>query len=577
MGTLRLLGLLALLPSFVAAAILETDADPTAAEVQAIHDDAGTVDGDVILLPEGTFLWTTQLSITKAITLRGAGGGGILLGSYTAHLLGTGSKTFTMDTNHFRGAPDITIGETLRVYFLPDGTGRQDGTPAYMEGAVTAYAYPDVTIDVTTAVGNGSAINGSVTRFVGGDDGLGLSTENNWLIAREPKTVIQSGTDYGSFQGQVTATASSSGNIAIEEIAFHRYAGGAKTHLTVTGSESAEPVIVRNCWFRGSNPVDRSVVWKNNHGVMTGCTWDCGITVSTSRGAADEQGLVPIPDDDTTSWTRTSTMGTDDTDGNGNLYVEDSYVQGHWSTFVDMEDNCRFVFRYSILDGSNIGGHEDSRHFQNYKNGWRFRDDGLGRTPNTQGFQGGRAGTGVVYGNYATNINSSSWGDKSEFSMKVYLLRSFTAPGKWQCWGNATPSESEWPATEYPAPRQPGMGYVDGSGTTLNDDYLGDFEPIYSWGNTGYSFTPSVADAGTVDCTTPDTISAYVRIDTDGDASIDGEVMVGVAKPGWEEYPYPHPLTVLAGAAYGGRIRFNGTGSKPIRTDGVGQPIIFDQ
>lgn len=47
---------------------------------------------------------------------------------------------------------------------------------------------------------------------------------------------------------------------------------------------------------------------------------------------------------------------------------------------------------------------------------------------------------------------------------------------------------------------------------------------------------------------------------------------------------YPHPLRAslaalpgAAGAAYTGRLLFNGTGAKPVRTDGVGQPIIFDQ
>lgn len=562
----------------VTGTVHNTDANPTAAEVQAIHDDAGTVDGDVILLPAGTFSWTTRLTITKAITLRGAGGGGILLPSYTAHLLDTGSATFTMRSDHFRGAPDIVVGETLRVYFAPDGTGTVDGGGAYMEGEVTDYTYPTVTIDVTIAVGNGSAINGSGTRFVGGDDGLGTSTEDNWLICRMPETIIECATNYGEFNGAITVSASSNGNSRVEDMMLASVSGGSGHMLEVNGSEANDPVIVSGVWFRGGKVNGRSVVWENNHGVMTGCTWDCGITVSTARGTSSQQGIIHNVTDDSGSWERVSTMGTDDTDGTGNLYIEDSYVHNHWSTFVDMEDNSRIVVRYSILDGSNVGGHEDGRHWQNYKNGWLFKNDGNGRTPNTQGYQGGRSGTGVCYGNFVMDINSSVWGNQSEFSQKVYTIDSTNVPAGWSCWGNATPDETVWPATEYPAPRQPGFGYVDGSGDTLSGKYLGDFEPMYIWGNTGFSFSVSVT-GGTGNCEPgADEVSAYVRVDTDGDASIDGEIIVGVAKPGWAEYTYPHPLvsgsSPAAGAAYGGRLRFDGTGSQPVLTDQSGSVPI---
>src|SRR5262245_46883132 len=44
--------------------------DGSDANVQAIHDTKAH-DGDTITLPAGTFIWTTGVSLTKGITVRG--------------------------------------------------------------------------------------------------------------------------------------------------------------------------------------------------------------------------------------------------------------------------------------------------------------------------------------------------------------------------------------------------------------------------------------------------------------------------------------------------------------------------
>src|SRR5215475_702792 len=45
--------------------------DGSAASVQALHDQI--LNGDTITIPAGTFTWRTRVTITKAITLQGAG------------------------------------------------------------------------------------------------------------------------------------------------------------------------------------------------------------------------------------------------------------------------------------------------------------------------------------------------------------------------------------------------------------------------------------------------------------------------------------------------------------------------
>src|SRR6267154_3194076 len=47
--------------------------DGSAASVQGLHNAA--LNGDTITLPSGTFAWTTGVTISKGITLQGAGSG----------------------------------------------------------------------------------------------------------------------------------------------------------------------------------------------------------------------------------------------------------------------------------------------------------------------------------------------------------------------------------------------------------------------------------------------------------------------------------------------------------------------
>ena len=104
------------------------------------------------------------------------------------------------------------------------------------------------------------------------------------------------------------------------------------------------------------------------------------------------------------------------------------------------------------------------------------------------------------------------------------------------CWGAGTSG-----GARYHAPRQVGMGYVNGTGrdglTRANDSitFVGDSEPAYAWGNSRASLNMTVADYGGSDCSNPDTSKNYVVAGRD--------YFNGTPKPGWTPYTYPHPLT----------------------------------
>src|SRR5215469_1649873 len=55
------------------------NSDGSSANVQALHDQAQTVDGDTITLPTGTFTWSSGVSFSKALTIQGNGIGATIV------------------------------------------------------------------------------------------------------------------------------------------------------------------------------------------------------------------------------------------------------------------------------------------------------------------------------------------------------------------------------------------------------------------------------------------------------------------------------------------------------------------
>ena len=118
--------------------------------------------------------------------------------------------------------------------------------------------------------------------------------------------------------------------------------------------------------------------------------------------------------------------------------------------------------------------------------------------------------------------------------MTVMNLQRHAGPNP--CWGAGTSG-----GARYYAPRQVGMGYVTGKGTSglgsTKDSitYVGDSEPAYIWGNSRQPLSNvSVSDYGGSECTNPDRSANYIVAGRD--------YFNGTAKPGWTPYTYPHPF-----------------------------------
>lgn len=246
-----------------------------------------------------------------------------------------------------------------------------------------------------------------------------------------------------------------------------------------------------------------------------------------------------------TNWDTASTMGSLDSNGDQNVYIEDSTLT-YVGQIPDVDDNGRVVFRYNNLTNvtgglthgttSTYGG----RHVELYHNTWHFTNT----NQDTGRYFWFRAGTSVVWGNAVDANTGGCHGARTSFQ---YTVENAARAGSHNC------------CLGYMCFHQSGSGAngsvqsptnLDPSQTPAETFQLSD--PVYIWGNTGTGATAgnifSTNDGSPRDCnaTNPGTGQPYTTADffhLNRDYFIDnsGSLITG-AKPGYTAYTYPHPL-----------------------------------
>jgi hypothetical protein len=403
--------------------------DGSAANVQALHNAASS--GDTITLPAGTFTWSTPVTISKAIRLQGAGSGRIIGNTKSSVTVGTGSKTFTTT----RGGLPITAGQTLRLAKMPHppgGGGSESNPPArgtYMEGTVTSYSGTTLVMNVTTTQGSG--------------------TWTFWWIATQSATTILNNYNNGAGNNNsatplIQIQQNQAGNTEIEGIHFETRPTGSSTMIALrTNAYIVPKTLIHDCWFSiGNGSGSAAIFAATNQGLL----WNCSFDDTFSQVA---QGLQFKWEDSAgaPSWTTNSTMGTDDTNGATNFYVEDCDFHAYLNA-ADFDSNCRVVFRHNTMDNSGMTSHgADSspiglRHVELYDNELIFDNfgdcDGSVTLP-VQWFFWQRGGTGVITDNILPAISSCDWGKKANIPFSALNIRRNT--GGYPSSSNRSPSQ----------------------------------------------------------------------------------------------------------------------------------------
>jgi hypothetical protein len=271
------------------------------------------------------------------------------------------------------------------------------------------------------------------------------------------------------------------------------------------------------------------------------------ITANNHKGT--QEIIQCKPEQVYTSWTTRSTMGTADTTGESNVYIENNTFTLALHEAIDWDDNCRVVIRHNTFDNSSITSHGPdtsnfgARHVEIYDNTFIFTNYGDcdgSKTANLAYFIFMRGGTGVIADNTGlVNMVSCAWGSKPALNLTVMNLQRATGPNL--CWGQNSSG-----GAKYPAPRQVGRGNVTGTGvdgTGHTRDlwtYVGDSEPLYI---SNPNSTPAISDYYNPGA--PDNCpGAPTGYDVSTNYLVAGRDFVndGTAKPGYTKFTYPHPL-----------------------------------
>jgi hypothetical protein len=332
-----------------------------------------------------------------------------------------------------------------------------------------------------------------------------------------------------TLSGNNTFTKAAAGVIRIQGFSFSVSGGGnANQPFTIGGSwKSAQPIIFQNDAFTTNGSglfrigVPGGVIFSHN----------------TFSGQWDDSFLqLKDPPDSQGSWASADSIGTHDTSGLLNIYIEDNTFVGGTNATVDADDASRVVFRHNTDTNSsfNSHGYDTSpfgvRHFEVYSN--KFLNTGAesndcSQLANENWAVWIRGATGVIYDNYFDNLAGSCWGDKPEIKLSIRGAEDVRPQGSCS-------------QVSYPVPRQLGQNHNGSSYFT---------DPIYLWGNTG---TAQVSGGWNWGNPCGFNWNTFFQWGRDG---INSAGTGGTAKPGYTAYTYPHPLTQSSGTS--------GTGPMP--------------
>ncbi len=342
----------------------------------------------------------------------------------------------------------------------------------------------------------GSASNGDIVSVPAGNCSWGSFTISKAIHLRgagSSSTTI-------TMTGSLTFNKSPAGITRLSDFRFTKSGGGNENRiLYVSGAWSDRPMLIHDNIFQVATA--GAIRYQQNGGVISRNTFNC---------QWDESGILHKNDRDQESWASPDTMGTRDSSGERNLYVEDNTFNKCTNQGTDFDDGSRVVFRYNVLNNSSFNSHGLAtspigvRHFEIYNNQYNYADANV----NQNWHIWIRGGTGVMYGNSIQDIRGQQWGDKTEI---LFSVRAAADGGGGNC------------CRSYPCPHQVGQNH-DGSRQFL--------DAVRIWSNSG-AFRAAVSNNWSNSCGVDP--NSFVQEGRD-------YLLASSAKSGYSAYAYPHPL-----------------------------------
>lgn len=328
-----------------------------------------------------------------------------------------------------------------------------------------------------------------------------------------------------------------------------RFLPGSATGAYVQMGGTGLVPLMHDVYFNLPNfQLSHAVLWAVTGGVIWNTTFDSTYNLTGACGTqvGSDSGSIVVKSN--LSWDSASTMGTLDTTGTNNLYIEDS-IFSYVGQAPDVDDNGRVVIRHSQFINTSGGlthgttSTYGGRFVEIYNNTFSYTNTNR----NANRYFWFRAGTAVITANSFQALSGACYGNKNSITFTVENAQADAAHG---C------------CTGYMCFHQPGSGSTGttqspsriGSGNpaqTPGDNYQTS-DPVYIWNNTGTGqgsshYGLNEGTTGTAcNNTNPATSNLYQTSDfyvagrdyfyDDSSSPTNG------AKPGWAPYTYPHPL-----------------------------------
>jgi hypothetical protein len=331
----------------------------------------------------------------------------------------------------------------------------------------------------------------------------------------------------GAGSGALTVTLNSNPSFTITKQTGGMVKVQGFTFTASNNNNLPHPIVVQGPW-----PTGQPVLFAHNAFVLNGASMmdilvAGGVILShnTFNGLWNDFLLTVKDLTNTTSWTTADSLGSHDTNGLLNVYIEDNTFNGGSNGVFDCDDNCRMVVRHNTFiesGGFNSHGEDTSpygmRQFEIYNNSFTFPDQtcagGQTSLSNINQYIWIRGATGVVFSNSMDDLQSTCWGPKPEVRMSIRGAEDVRPQGACN-------------QVTYPVPHQLGQSNNGSSDFT---------DPIYFWSNTGtIEITPDWGFGNPCGFT----FSTFFQWGRDG---INSAGTGGSAKSGYTSYTYPHPL-----------------------------------
>jgi hypothetical protein len=363
-----------------------------------------------------------------------------------------------------------------------------------------------VAATINAANCNSSAVQSAISNAQAGDIVAVPAGNCSWSSFTIPGGVHVRGAGTGvtnvTVNGTVTINKHSSMSVELSGFSFSKNGGGNSAKMfRVTGAWQNEPPLIHGNEFTVNDAA--IFIYETNGGVIYN---------NIFRGAWNDSAIQHKFNNDLESWSTADTMGTRDSDGKSNLYVEDNVFEGMANQATDFDDAARVVFRFNTLIHSSFNSHGLAtspigvRHYEVYNNTFSYPDDNV----NQNWHIWLRGGTGVIFNNVIEDIKGSEWGDKDEVHLSV---RAAVDGGGSAC------------CRSWACDHQIGQNH-DGSNQFL--------DPLRLWNNSG-TFRHGLNGGWSNSC--GQNMADFLKNGRDF-------IFAATSKNGYVPYTYPHPLRI---------------------------------